>query len=117
MTKSSITTLQAYSNADYASSCYVRRSTGGFAIYLGNNIIFWSTNKKPTVARSSTEAEYRDMANVIIELFWLQLLLKELGIKLAAASILWCDNIGATYLSCNPVFKARSKHIVLNMKV
>jgi hypothetical protein len=51
------------------------------------------------------------MANVIIELFWLQLLLKELGIKLAAASILWCDIIGATYLSCNPVFKARSKHI------
>jgi hypothetical protein len=39
------------------------------------------------------------MANVIIELFWLQLLLKELGIKLAAASILWCDNIGATCLA------------------
>jgi hypothetical protein len=77
MTKSSITTLQAYSNADCAGSCDVRRSTGGFAIYLGNNIISWSTN-------------------VIIELFWLQLLLKELGIKLAAASILWCDNIGAT---------------------
>jgi hypothetical protein len=37
--------------------------------------------------------------------------LKELGIKGPKFARLWCDNLGATYLSANPVFHARTKHI------
>jgi hypothetical protein len=42
---------------------------------------------------------------------WLQSLLKELKIPHPPATRLWCDNLGATYLSVNPVFHARMKHI------
>jgi histone deacetylase 1/2 len=42
---------------------------------------------------------------------WIQTLLDELGMSQSKAAVLWCDNIGATYLSANPVFHARTKHI------
>ena len=40
-----------------------------------------------------------------------QTLLRELGVKSPKAAQLWCDNIGATYLSANPVLHARTMHI------
>lgn len=71
----------------------------------------WSSRKQATVSRSSTEAEYKAIANVTAELIWIQSLLKELGIMQCKAPRLWCDNLGATYLTANPMFHARMKHI------
>jgi histone deacetylase 1/2 len=42
---------------------------------------------------------------------WVQTLLKEIGVQVPSVARLWCDNLGATYLSVNPVFHARTKHI------
>ena len=42
---------------------------------------------------------------------WVQTLLSELNIPHPAAAQLWCDNMGATFLSANPLFHARTKHI------
>ena len=42
---------------------------------------------------------------------WIQGLLQELGVYLRRAPTLWCDNLGATHLSVNPIFHARTKHI------
>jgi hypothetical protein len=66
------------------------------------------------VSRSSTEAEYKSLANATVEVIWVETLLKELGIKLQRAPCLWCDNMGATYLSANPIFHARTKHIEID---
>ena len=51
------------------------------------------------------------MANGTAEAIWIQSVLKELGVVQTLPPVLWCDNLGATYLTANPVFHARTKHI------
>lgn len=109
--KSASLLVSAYSDADWVGDLDDRRSTGGFAIYLGDNLVSWCARKQPTVSRSSTEAEYKALANATAEVMWIQTLLRELKIVSPPAARLWCDNIGATYLTANPVVYARKKHI------
>jgi hypothetical protein len=73
--------------------------------------VSWCAKKQPTVSRSSTEAEYKSMTNATTELMWFQALHKELQISTPKSARLWCDNMGAKYLSCNPVFHGCMKHI------
>jgi hypothetical protein len=87
---------------------------GGFAVFFGPNLVSWSARKQPTVSRSSTEAEYKSLANATAEMMWIQRLLIELGVSHSPVARLWCDNIGAKYLSANPVFHARTKHIEID---
>lgn len=103
--------LSAFSDVNWTGSMDDRWSTGGFAVYLGPNLISWNARKQPTVSRSSTEAEYKALANATAEIIWLQSVVAELGVSSSRAPCLWCDNLGATYLSVNPRFHGRTKHI------
>lgn len=79
-TKSKSMLVSAFSYSDWTGDGDDRRSTGGFAMYLGRNLVSWSAQKQPTLSRSSTEVEYKALANVTTELMWVQTLLKELQV-------------------------------------
>lgn len=63
-----------------------------------------------TVSWSSTEAEYKALANATTEVMWVQTLPSELGAAHSPAACLWCDNLGAICLLANPVFHTQVKH-------
>lgn len=73
--KSNSLLASAFSHADWAGCLYDRRSTGGFAIFLGSNLVSWSARKQATVSRSSIEAEYKVVADATAEVMWIQTLL------------------------------------------
>ncbi|OIT04500.1 putative mitochondrial protein, partial [Nicotiana attenuata] len=112
--KQSSVSLTIFSNSDWAGCAATCRSTSGFCIFLGSNLISWSTKKQPTVSRSSTEAEYRALAVATAEAKWIQFILRDLGIYLCTPILAKCDNIGAIHLAHNPVFHSRSKHVALD---
>jgi hypothetical protein len=106
--------VSGFFDADWAGCLDDRRSAGGFAMFLGSNLILWSARKQPMVSKSSTEAEYKAMTNLTSEIIWVQTLLRELKIPHPLAASLWCDNLGATYMSVTLVFHARMKHIEID---
>ncbi|XP_021971955.1 uncharacterized mitochondrial protein AtMg00810-like [Helianthus annuus] len=109
--KPPLTTLVGYSNADWARYIETRRSTYGYLIYLGGNLVSCSAKKQPTISHSSCESEYRAMANSAAEIIWITHLLRELPALPTDQPTLLCDNKSAIFLGQNLVSHKRAKHI------
>ena len=59
--------LVVYTYADWAGCPDTRRSTSSYVVFLGANLVSWSSKWQPVVSRSSAEAEYRAVANGVAE--------------------------------------------------
>ncbi|KAG8493453.1 hypothetical protein CXB51_010754 [Gossypium anomalum] len=106
--------LVCYSDADWASSVEDRRFTTGYVVFLGANPVAWCSKKQPVVSRSSSEAEYRSLANYVSELLWVKQLLDELGLSLSQPPVVWCDNTSAVSMAANPTHHAKVKHVEID---
>lgn len=93
--------LVAYSDVDWASDPHYCRSTSGYCIYFGPNLVSWCSKKQNLVAKSTAEAEHSSMAHATSELLWIQSLLQELNISFSKPC-LYFDN---------PVLHARTKNM------
>ncbi|GJS53176.1 ribonuclease H-like domain-containing protein [Tanacetum coccineum] len=63
--RSTTSQLIAYSDADWAGCPAMHRSTSRYCVFLGDNLLTWSSKRQDTLSRSSAEAEYRKVANAM----------------------------------------------------
>jgi hypothetical protein len=113
--RSSTSKLVVYSDIDLAGCRDTHRSTSGYAVFLGHNLISWSSKHQSTVSRSSAEAEYWVLANGVAETSWLCQLLMELQSLLTRNTLIYCDNVSVVYLASNSVQHQRTKHVDIDL--
>jgi len=105
------TVLVGYADSDWAGDQDTRRSVTGYVFVLCGAAISWGSKLQPTVALSSSEAEYMAACYAVQEAVHLRLLLKSLGYEQQGHTVIFEDNQGCIYMSQNPVMHKRAKHI------
>ena len=106
--------IEGYCDSDWASCADDRKSTTGYCMFVGGNLVSWKSKKQSVVARSTAKAEYRAMALAVAEMMWLRALLAELKRNQGVKMKLWCDSKSAISIANNPVQHDRTKHVEID---
>lgn len=104
--------LKCYSDSDFGGCITTGRSTSGVVMMYAGGIISWLSQRQPTVATSTTEAEITAASDAVKEVIWLMRLFGSLNVTLHVP-VLQVDNCAAVKLAQNPEFHRRTKHIDL----
>jgi hypothetical protein len=101
-----------YCDVDWGGDLEDRRSTTWFVFIIGGGAISWSSKRQPTIALSTTEAEYMANTQATKEAIWITKLMMDLGyMEEKKVMVIRCDNQGAISLTKNPTHHAGTKHI------
>jgi len=107
---SSTLSLCGYSDADFAGCRLNRKSTSGTCQFFGSSLVSWSFRKQPSVAQSTTEAEYVATASCCSQLLWMTYTLHDFRLIFFGVTLL-CDSTSAIGVAKNPVLHSKTKHI------
>jgi len=105
------TTAVAYGDSDWATCVKTRRSFSGICIQLAGGTIAYKTKFQPTVALSSTEAEFMAACDVGRMCLFVRSILWDLDIPQEAATVAYEDNDGCTAMGNAQKPTPRTRHI------
>merc|ERR1712032_1128033 len=112
VTRNPDSSLSAYVDADYGGDLDTRRSTTGYLVYHGLNLISWCSKLQEIVTQSTMEAEYVALSSVTKEVIWIRNLLDELGFPQTTPCRVKEDNQPCIKFATDQGrFHRRSKHI------
>ena len=104
-------TIYAYADSDWATCVKTRRSFGGAVIRLAGGTIAYKTKFQPTVAGSSTEAEFMAAYDTGKMILFVRSVLWDLGIPQEAATTLYEDNDACTAMGNAQKPTTRTRHM------
>jgi transposase InsO family protein len=116
--KQDIYTLKTFIDADWANCPDTRRSHTGFLVLRDSHLISWKSTKQATVSLSSTEAEYKALADACKDIVWIRNLSSEiLTDSNTDPAITYVDNRGAIDLALSQISQNgfRTKHMDLRL--